>query len=408
MAIRTEEQKGEILSASRAPQRDQVDSENRGLGLVSSANQMAAVALAVQAKELVRARFAQARDFPRDPDQVRQHLLRCCANPRFAEVAMYSLPGRGGSNKPITGMSIQFVQAALREMGNTATESVVIFDDQERRLIRVTVSDLETNTTFDRTIVLQKTVERKKLRDGQQALAQRVNSFGDVVYIVEASEDDLATKEAALTSKLIRSLGLRLVDGGMLDECRELIEKIIEDRAAKDPDGERKRLIDGFFQMGIRVEDLKAYTGTDMQTLDPATLKHLRQIWTALRDGQTTWAEIIEAREAVLGKKTDQAPAGTTAGSRTSGLKDSLKQKGQKAAAAESKGSQHQTAGGDAAQTKSEPVSGAVTDQARPTDQGETDDLFKTEMIPVGPENAGNFDRPASTKKPDQGTEHAK
>lgn len=320
----------EIASGARAPHVEQTDTERRTFAGIEkvSARELAATSLAATAKAIIEARYIVAQGRRRDDDRVRQRLLRRCENPRFAEAATYTLPARG-QGQPITGPSIRFVEAALKEMGNVVSESVPILDDAERRLIRVTVTDLETNTTFDRTIVLSKTVERRRVKEGQSVLARRTNSFGDLIYIVEASDDELATKEAAMTSKVMRSLGLRIVDGGLIDECEEMIGKTLNARAKADPDGERKRLIDSFYAMGVRVEDLKEFLGPSgsMERLSPADLQQLRQIYTALREGEASWAEIIEARRAVLGTAKPEGETGQKgpAGDRATALADKLR-----------------------------------------------------------------------------------
>lgn len=296
--------KKEDTKNTRAPQSQLAIAEAQGFGTMERrlSNETAAAMLATQAKAIVEARYIVALQRKRDPDRVRQRLLHRCENPNFAEAARYMLPARG-RGEPISGLSIRFVEAAIQEMGNIWIESIPILDDQERRLIRVSVTDLETNTGSDRTFVISKTVERRQLKEGQQAVAKRLNSFGELLYIVEASEEELAMKEAAITSKVRRSLGMQIIDGGLADECEEKITETIDKKIKDDPDRERKRLIDGFGAMGIRVEDLKAYVGTELDRLTPADYKHLREVWTGLKEGHTTWADVVEARAATLGNR---------------------------------------------------------------------------------------------------------
>jgi hypothetical protein len=46
-------------------------------------------------------------------------------------------------------------------MGNVLPESTIIYDDPQKRIVRVTVTDLEGNVTFSKDVVLEETVERR-------------------------------------------------------------------------------------------------------------------------------------------------------------------------------------------------------------------------------------------------------
>ena len=49
-------------------------------------------------------------------------------------------------------------------MTNILTETFTVSEDDERRVIRVAVSDLETNTYFSQDVTVTKTVERSSSR----------------------------------------------------------------------------------------------------------------------------------------------------------------------------------------------------------------------------------------------------
>jgi hypothetical protein len=293
---------------------------SEGFGAVERQAQLetAAQVLAEQAKAAVQARYIMAMKNPRDWDVVRQRLLKECERPSFAGVARYSKPVGAGT---VTGPSIRFVEAALKVMGNVMPEQVVLYDDRQKRIIRVTVTDLEANLTYSKEILLEKTVERKQLKPGQTPLGSRINSRGERVYLVEATEDEMLNKEAALTSKAMRQLGLRIVPGDLVDECMETVLATVRRKAAEDPDAEKKAIIDAFDDLGVRVTDLKDYLGVDsLETLTPKDLVNLRAVYQALRDGETNWREIMEQRDAVRGTTREE-----TTGSRTSAVLDAVR-----------------------------------------------------------------------------------
>jgi hypothetical protein len=278
--------------------------------------------LAEQAKAAVQARYIMAMKNPRDWDVVRQRLLKECERPSFAVVARYSKPVGAGT---VSGPSIRFVEAALKVMGNVMPEQVVLYDDRQKRIIRVTVTDLESNLTYSKEILIDKTVERKHLKPGQTPLGSRINSRGERVYLVEATEDEMLNKEAALTSKALRQLGLRIVPGDLIDECMETVLATVRRKATQDPDAEKKAIIDAFADLGVRVTDLKEYLGVDsLETLTPKDLANLRAVYQALRDGETNWREIMEQREAVRGMVREEGAS--SGSSRASAVLEALKE----------------------------------------------------------------------------------
>ncbi len=252
----------------------------------------ATTAAAAQAKAAVEARYVVAWRNPRSDDAVRGKLLRECKRPSFAKVARYAKPI--GRDK-IEGPSIRFAEAAMRCMGNMLAETSVLYDDDDKRIVRVMVTDLETNMSYPKDIVITKLVERRYLRKGQEAISSRTNASGQITHTVRASEDDLLNKEGALISKAIRTCALRLIPGDLVDEAMDLCLATQRDAAAKDPDAERKSLADGFAQLNVTAADLEQYLGHDLSKCSPAQLVDLRAVFAAVREGETTWAAVLEA-----------------------------------------------------------------------------------------------------------------
>jgi len=267
------------------------------------AHETSMAAMAAQAKARVEARYIVAMQRPRDMDTVRTRLLKECSRPGFADASWYSKPVGGRS---IEGLSIRFAEAAVRLCGNLDVDTPVIFEDDEKRIIRVAVTDLETNSTFSTDIVVNKTVERRKVRQGQDIVGTRENTSGQMVYIVKASDDELANKAAALTSKAIRNNALRLLPADIKDECATAVKATMRNRDAQDPDAARKRMMDAFSGLGIEPKQIKAYLGHDTEQTSAKEREELLGIYNAIRDGETTWAAVMEAREAE--KSADSSP----------------------------------------------------------------------------------------------------
>jgi len=303
---------------------------------LAQTNETASVVLAAQAKALVSARFEIAMRQPRDLESVRQRLMRECARPSFCAVAIYSKPV-GPQNiknpKKLQGPSIRFAEACLQAMGNLAIDTPAIYDDPDKRILRVSVSDMETNVTHSKDVTVHKVVERRQVQDGDEVIRTRKNSYGDTLYIRRATDDEILNQENALVSKALRTTGLRLVPGWLIDECLAEVRATQKTADAQDPDAARRKLYDAFEEVGVSVKQIVEWLGHS-GNLQPAELEELRGIYTAIRDGETTWREVLDAKwqETVGGMDANAAAAAT--GTRTQSVKEKLAQKTGKPAGA--------------------------------------------------------------------------
>lgn len=249
----------------------------------------AATAMAEQAKHAISARYQMAMLNPRSWDTVRANLRRICKHPAFAQTVQYEFPVAG---KTVTGPTIRFVEQALREMGNVYIEQVSIYDDDRKSITRVTVMDLERNTTYTQDVTVEKMQERQSLAKNQTALSTRHNSEGRLLYIVATSEPDLLKKRGALISKAIRNGGVRILPPDIVGECMQLCDNICKDEAARDPDAAKKQLIDSFGLLKVSPAMLSKMLGKDIGEATADELEDLRKVGLAIQEGHTTWADI--------------------------------------------------------------------------------------------------------------------
>lgn len=252
----------------------------------------ASTAIAAKSKAMVEARYIMAMQRPRNWDQVRQDLMAECKRPTFAhnKSAYYRKPiGKG-----VEGLGIRFVEVALRCMKNVLVETTMTFEDETKEIHCVSVTDLESNLTYPLDVRVSKTVERAKPMDDGSYISVRKNSYDKLTYTVPANDDDLLNKRAALISKAIRTLGLRIIPGDLQDEAEEIIKSVRMDEAARDPGAERKRIADAFADIGVKAADLTAYLGHTLDTCSPTELVDLRGIYGAIKDGEATWKSVME------------------------------------------------------------------------------------------------------------------
>jgi hypothetical protein len=269
----------------------------------------ASTAVAAQAKALVEARYIMAVRRPRDMDVVRERMLKECCRPSFAAVARYVKPiGKDRAKWP-TGPSIRFAEAAIRNMTNITVEVMTVYDDREKRIVRVTVTDLEANVPYFQDVTITKTIERRQAKEGDTVLSTRTNSYGDKLYILEATDDDIVNKQQALISKAIRTLGLRLIPGDIIDECMDQVLVTQKNADAEDPDAAKRKLFDAFHGLGVQAGQLKEYLGHDAASLAPKELSDLRALYAAIRDGDATWRDVMDQRAAAAEAKTTSLDA---------------------------------------------------------------------------------------------------
>lgn len=280
--------------------------ETTGFGTTTAIqrHETAALAVAEQAKAAVQARYVMAMQRPRDWDDVRTRILKDCKRPGFAATAKYSVPRAG---QKIVGPSIRFAESAARAMGNVLLEQSTIYEDDDKRIVRVTATDLEANLTYHQDVSVAKTVERSRVKDGQAILAERVNSFGKRVFIVEATDDELRMKEAAQVSRAIRGMALRLLPGDILEEAMSAVDRTNDSDTKADPDAARKKMIDAFAAINVSASDLRQYLGVELGKASPVDMRELRELYQAIRDGQTTWRDAI-AEKVVEGPTTVLPP----------------------------------------------------------------------------------------------------
>lgn len=297
------------LYSQRNPMNAPVAVQTAHLPAHIARSETSAVAVAAQAKALVEARYVMAMQYPRDMDMVRAALLKECKRPGFAATARYVKPVGKDRNKWPAGPSIRFAETAVRCMRNITVETITVYDDNEKRIVRVTVADLEANVPYSQDVSITKTIERRSVKDGDVVLKTRANSYGDTVYILEATDDDILNKQAALISKSIRTLGLRLVPGDIVEECMFQVLETQRTTDAEDPDAAKRRLFDSFGAIGVTVEQLKEYLGHDAATLAAKEMSELRSLFSAIRDGEATWREVMDGKDGKGDKpKTPPAP----------------------------------------------------------------------------------------------------
>jgi len=278
------------------------------------------MAQAARARE--EARWVMALRRPRVIDSVRVALLKECDRLGFAEDARYSkkqgtkwvdkdgndvekrvnLNGRWQDNPAavrmvdnyVEGLSVRFAEAALQRMGNMGAVVRTILDDAEQRIVEVVVTDYETNASASAEVVVPKTIERRKLKKDQEPIGERINSSGDRVFIVEATEDEVSQSTRRLAAIEWRNAVLRLVPSDVKADCEARCIATIKRGVKEDPAGSRKRLVERFDKLGVSAQMLVEYMGgKPLDALTDEDHVRLAGLGSMLKNDGVPWGDAL-------------------------------------------------------------------------------------------------------------------
>jgi hypothetical protein len=247
-------------------------------------------AAAQAARTALEARFQMARAFPRVWANVRERLLEACQRPRFAEEARYMLP-RG--DKSVEGLTVRFAEDAKRALGNLLVEARATFDDEDRRIIQVTVTDLELNDTWSQDVVVEKSIQRRWKKDGDDVIGHRLNSENKPVWTIRASDDDVFLKQNNLVSKTARNGILRMLPADYQEDALVQVKATLQNQARDAANVDR--MVKAFAKRGVTTEHLVAYLGHPIAAMEGDEFVTLRGFYQAMVDGDATWDQVLAA-----------------------------------------------------------------------------------------------------------------
>ena len=184
----------------------------------------------------------------------------------------------------------------LREWGFLSIEVNPMGETEDYKLLQVVCTDYQSCNFTSEIVNVPKSIERKKQRGDDELISQRTNSYGDPVYLVKATDDEIAMKTNALVSKARRNLILQAVPGWLIEEAITKVRETARQKDAADPDAAKRKLFDAFATVGVSAQQLSEFIGHG-NALSPAELEDLRGYFSGIKEGYTTWAAIIAAKE---------------------------------------------------------------------------------------------------------------
>lgn len=256
---------------------------------------------ASQAQAMVLAQFAMADRRPRNMASVVNRLNYLASRPSYAESAVYALP-RGG--KQIEGLSIRAAEAIANAYGNIRFGSNVVSETGEYVYGVGWACDLETNAYNEQAWRAPKTIERKSKDAKSVVVGQRINSFGETVFIIEAPEGEMRVTANSEASRAVRTAILRVIPADVQEDFMKACKAKAKSRDKSDPEDAKRRVLGAFNDAGISSAQLSAYTRLDLSGDISQHLDRLRALFASVRDGEITAAEIRSG-----GKEVEAGPS---------------------------------------------------------------------------------------------------
>lgn len=265
-----------------------IQPSNGGGMLGSVMSGRAAVAVA-QTRELAEsiAAVQMAKAFPRDMIEVQAAVKNECMRKELALRAVYTY-SRKGATEPITGPSIRLAEVLTRCMGNIDAGWRDLEQDAESVKCEAFAWDKERNSRHSVTFTVSKF---RHTRSGDYLLT-------DPRDIYEKCANEAARRKRACI--------LAVVPGDVVDSAVEQCRKTLEASVDVTPEG-IKKLLAAFKEFGVTRSDIEARIQRKMDSILPAQVADLRNVYNALKDGmgakedyfkvETVEAEATEKQE---------------------------------------------------------------------------------------------------------------
>lgn len=257
--------------------------------------------MATKSRAEIEAGYVMAKKFPRNEEDVRVKVLKTCRIPSFAEKAKYKKPqgktqvaGKWVQNF-IVGPSVRLAEEMFRQWGHIDVEMTILYEDDRRRMVQIRAIDLETGATVRAQFLVEKTVERKSAY-GRVVIEERINSNNEKISVVLATEDEVMQKQNAMASKYRRNLILQLIPAYLLADAIDEVDETITKGVKEDPERAKKLVADNFAKLGIIPSSVEEYLGHPFAQITPEEIVDLKEIFISVRDGETTWKEILAAK----------------------------------------------------------------------------------------------------------------
>ncbi|MFH1110957.1 MAG: hypothetical protein V1790_17425 [Planctomycetota bacterium] len=287
-----------------------VKREEFGAEQIATTSEKSVAGIAAREQAIIQAEYVMAERHPRVWLDVRGRMMDHCRRPRFAEVTRYCKPvGKALINDVWTetkarGFTIRFAETLAQEMGNVKPWTSTSYEDDQLRIVRIGVTDLQRNVPWSQEVTVAKVVEKRGKKrgeewlppEGRDVISSRVNSRGDMTFLVAATDDEILAKQNSAISKVQRNFLLKLCPRDILEDCEEKVAETLAKEDKSDPKAAVKKWIDRFGGLGVIPSDLINYLGKPVEQWRDEDVTTLRELGTAIKEGETTFQQALKIR----------------------------------------------------------------------------------------------------------------
>ena len=258
----------------------------------------------------IQARYVMALQRPRDlVKEVEPKIAELCSRKEFALTAKYNVVvgGHWENGKWVKDydidLNIRSAEQLMVCLRNIMTEVNTVYEDDILRRVSFEMTDLETGVTHRDEFTIYKTQERKKLKTDnsgkiiQDAVGTRLNSFGEQIFIVKCTPEDVQKKQNAQVSRKMRKMFFRLFPADLKIKARKWIDETIQKDVKENLNDERAKITTAFAKHGVTGDDLENFIGEKLSRFNPEDIVKLREIWQSLEDGLSHWRDYVTVEE---------------------------------------------------------------------------------------------------------------
>jgi hypothetical protein len=189
----------------------------------------------------------------------------------------------------VIGPSVYLARELARVWGNMTYGFQIVADKPNERHLRAYARDLQRNTTPTQDAVFAK-LQQRKVGEGKDARTEWV----------QPNERDLRELTNRQGSTAVRNCILYLIPRDLLDDLREKCDAIVDADIAKDPKGNRKKIVDAFGTIGVPASQLEELLRHSLDQITDPEVKQLRGIFESIRSGDSIWPDYLPSAAPAL------------------------------------------------------------------------------------------------------------
>jgi hypothetical protein len=213
-----------------------------------------------------------AKQFPRNQVEALERIMQACARPSLAQGALYSYP-KGGTN--VSGPSIRLAEAIAQNWGNIEYGVRELEQRNGESIMESYAWDMETN------VCQRKTFTVKHLRHTKKG----AYTLEDPREVYEVS--------ANYAARRLRACILGIIPGDIVEEAVKQCEQTLTTKFDITPEN-IKKMLDDFTAFKVTKEMIEKRVGRRVDTISPAQMMQLHNIYNSLSDGMSKPADYFE------------------------------------------------------------------------------------------------------------------